>query len=190
MNAPSEHGPEPRMLVAACVACVALLSAAASWADELPARRAGFWKHATSTGDGAPMNSEFCVDAATDKKLQKRSTAIADSPSCPASEFRQERGMYVHEATCKQQDTVMNYRTEVKGDFSSKITSTTTITQTPATKDSAPTRMVTTAVWSGACPAGWKPGEFSMNGSERMDIDGLMDIAEGLTKGLGKLFGR
>jgi hypothetical protein len=190
MNAFSEHSLKPRMLVVTCVACAALLSAAASWADELPARRAGFWKHATTSGDGETTNSEFCVDAATDKKLQKQSTAIADSPSCPASEFRQERGMYVHEATRKQKDTVMNYRTEVKGDFSSKITSTTTITQTPATKDHPPTRVVTTAVWSGACPAGWKPGEFSMNGSERMDIHALMDVAEGLTKGLGKLFGR
>jgi Protein of unknown function (DUF3617) len=184
MNAFSEQA------VALCVACATLLSAAASWADELPARRAGFWKHATTTADGTAMNSEFCVDAATDKKLQKRSTAIANSPSCPASEFRQERGMYVHEATCKEKDRVMNYRTEVKGDFSSKFTSTTTITQTPASKDHPPTRMVTTAVWSGACPAGWKPGEFSMNGSPRMDIDAMMDVAEGLTKGLGKLFGR
>jgi hypothetical protein len=87
----------------------------------------------------------------------------------------------VQETSCPEKDAVVTYRTEIKGHFSSQIVATTTFTRNPAGDKPAPAPMVNTAVWSGACPEGWKPGEFSFNGGPRIDVHVAMDVANKVT---------
>jgi Protein of unknown function (DUF3617) len=178
-----------RRALTALTASAALLAAGSAWAQELPARRAGLWKHTTTGVSDQPMSSQYCVDAASDKKLQMQSAGLRETRDCPAMTIRREGAAYVGESTCSSRGRQTHFKVEIKGDFQSKIVSTTTIKHTPSEGgDASP--IVTTGVWSGACPADWKPGDFSMEGSPRMNINELMDVAGALTKGVEKLFGK
>jgi hypothetical protein len=169
-------------------------------ANEFPLRKAGFWKHSITGVDASkPVTGEYCVDAASDKKLLAQSTAIGNKDKrCTSTELRLERGTYVQETSCPDKDAVVLYRTEVKGNFNTQIVATMTSTRTPPNKEQpAATPIVNTAVWSGACPEGWKPGEFAFNGGPRIDIHMAMDVANKVTdvankvtESLKGLFGR
>jgi hypothetical protein len=188
-----------RSFIVAVAAAPALLVWGVAWANELPLRKAGFWKHNITGVDAQPVMGEYCVDAASDKKLLAQSTAISNKDKrCTSGELRLERGSYVQETSCPDKDAVVTYRSEIKGNFSSQIVATTTVTRTPPNKEQpAPVPIVNTAVWSGACPEGWKPGEFAFNGGPRIDIHLAMDVANKVTdvankvtESLKSLFGR
>jgi hypothetical protein len=183
------------LVVAAAPAAVAW---GVAWANEFPARRAGFWKHTITGADAKPITGEYCVDAASDKKLLEQSTAINNrDKSCTSSGLRAERGSFVLETSCPDKDAVVTYRNETRGNFSSQIVSTTTVTRNPVGDKPAPAPIVNTAVWSGACPEGWKAGEFAINGGPRIDVHLAMDVANKVTDVTNKvtdvlkgLFGR
>jgi hypothetical protein len=187
-----------RAFTVCVVAAPAVLAAGIVWANDFPSRKAGFWKHNITGVDAKPVTGEYCVDVASDKKLLAQSTAISNrDKSCTSSEPRQTRGTYVQETSCPEKDAVVTYRTEIKGNFSSQIVATTTVTRNPAGDKPAPAPIVNTAVWSGACPEGWKPGEFAFNGGPRIDVHMAMDVANKVTDVTNKvtdalkgLFGR
>jgi hypothetical protein len=167
----------------------ALLIASTAFAQELPPRRAGLWLHSTTDGSGGEaLVSRYCVDPASDKKLQEQSIRMSSGPSCSESSVRREGGSLVVEASCKSRKESTHFRTDIQGDFQKSMKSTTTIKHTPAKPDD-PARIVTTATWQGACPQGWKPGDFAMADGPRMNIHVVMNASEVLVKGLGKLFG-
>ncbi len=169
---------------------VTVLATGLVWAADYPARREGFWKSNITSGEGAePITAEYCVDAASDKRLMAHSNSFkGKQKDCTSTELRQERGSYVMVTTCTEKDAVVVVRAEVKGDFKSRIVSTITATRTPPEKEKpAPAPIVNTAVWSGACPADWKPGEISMNGSPRVDVALLMDVGNKVAEVAGKV---
>jgi hypothetical protein len=171
-----------RAVIGLLAAVPAVLASGVAFANEFPARRAGFWKHSITGVDAKPVTGEYCVDAASDKKLLEQSTAISNrDKSCTSLELRRERGNHVQETSCPEKDAVVTYRTEIKGNFSSQIVATTTVTRNPAGDKPAPAPIVNTAVWSGACPEGWKPGEFAFNGGPRIDVHVAMDVANKVT---------
>ncbi len=187
-------------LIAVLAAVPAILSWDPAIANELPARRAGFWKHTITGADSKPITGEYCVDAASDKKLMAQSNAISTrDKSCTSTELRLERGTYVQEASCPEKDAVVAYRTEIKGNFNTQIVATTTVTRTPPSKEQpVPAPIVNTAVWAAAtCPEGWKPGEFALNGGPRIDVHLAMDVANKVSNAVNRaadtlkgLFGR
>jgi hypothetical protein len=174
-----------------------LIAADDSHAQSLPTRRAGLWKSETFGLDKKAsdkedvMRAQMCVDAATDRKLMEHSLAKDSSSECSAPTFKREGAAHVVEMTCKAPKGSSLHRTVFTGDFNSRIQAVTTTKQTPPDPEASSLvlRQLSTLV-SAQCPEGWKPGDIQMEGMPKMNAHSMMDLADGLLKGVEKLFGK
>jgi len=164
---------------------IALLSALAAGAAELPIRKAGLWemKMLRAAGASTPdMTMQQCTDATTDKKM---STAFSPSgnDTCSKQDIQKTATGYVTDSVCTVSGTTITSHAEITGDFNSaytvKLTSKNDRPPAGVPRDSTTT---IEAKWLGACKADQKPGDIMMPGGMKMNILDLEKMKSMLPK--------
>jgi len=172
------------LLATLCAALpqLALVTATAARADELPMPKAGLWEMKMSMQmPGMPsgakaveMNTKRCTDQASEKEARNTLLGVNDEfMSCPKQDVKKTATGYIVDSVCTSKLAGMTTTThsEITGDFSSGFT----MKSVSHTKDSKGTQdsstMTGSAKWLGACPAGWKPGDVEVNGGKKFNIN-------------------
>ena len=158
------------------ISLAACLPVAAQPTVDFPARRAGYWEiHiATEKPTGAPnLDTQVCLDAATDRELMEFGLRMSKD-ACQRFDMKKAGPNIVIESQCKFGPISSTTRTVMSGDFqlsySIRIEGTTEGMPGSA-KGKQDTLIVQTAKWASAtCPNGMKPGDFTLPGGMKFNI--------------------
>jgi len=151
-------------LLAASASTLAAVNAGAQGA---PHQRPGLWQTTTAmVGMAQPMTIETCVDAASEASSSVFSSNIRKRDQCTATQITHNlNGSWTAVSTCEFRPGVpTTSRTDITGDFNSKISIT---LRSPPT---APPKMTMTSVWLGACKPGQHGGDVMMSDGTRMNF--------------------
>jgi hypothetical protein len=162
-----------RKLLLTSLGCgaLALLSAGAASADDLPTRKAGLWEmKIVKTGSSLPdMTMQHCTDEATDKDMNNTVSPMAKQ-ICSKQEVKKTATGYLSDSVCAVAGVTMTTHAEIVGDFSSgySVTSNSHSEGGPASLRDITTRIE--AKWLGACKADQKPGDIVMPGGFKLNV--------------------
>ena len=158
----------------AAVAGVVLLLATggAHAADGLPARKPGLWEMTMQTTNAPSRTVRQCIDAKTDEQMQRFGQGTAGE-QCTRNTFRKDGDRYVGESECRLGQTVATTRAVFAGDFGRAYGGEIESRYAPPLGGVAQSKVMITARWAGACPAGWKPGDMELPGMGRMNVNEL-----------------
>lgn len=161
-----------RAAIAVIALCATLLQAgAAAAADDLPTRKPGLWEISIA-GDGAPpQNARHCIDEKTDRAMQEMGRGMGGA--CSKQSMRKEGDRWVSDSECKFGPTTVTSHSVTTGDVSSALRTEVDAKYNPPMAGRATSKTVVTAKWSGACPAGWKPGDMEMAGMGRVNLESM-----------------
>lgn len=162
---------------------VALVATPVVAADgfDLPPRAPGAWemKIQVDTAAMPPQIIKMCLDAETDKLLNKRFGGMA-SEMCSRQEQKKDGDTIILESDCRVGDMTTSSRTLVTGDFNSAYTMKTDVkmggSNAPAgiknTTPAGPTSQSTTisATRTGDCAADQKPGDIDLGAGRTMNV--------------------
>jgi hypothetical protein len=146
------------------VIVLALLTAAASTAAELPTRKAGLWEMKTiAERNVTPQVVQQCVDASTDKQMHEKFGGAGDM--CSKNDIKKSGSTIVNDSICKIGAMTTKTHAVYSGDFNSAYTvkvSTTIEGEGAKTMPgrSGPASSTIEAKWVGACKSGQKPGDI------------------------------
>ncbi len=155
---------------AASAAPAAASSASAPLAA--PRRKAGLWKQTVSS-EGSTQTMTLCLDDATEAKMTVWGGQITRN-ACPKNDIRPTAGGWSFESECDMGGGgKVATKGTATGDFASsyvvKATSVTTGSSIPSANGTADMEM--TGTWAGACPAGMKPGDMTLPGGMKMNLN-------------------
>ncbi len=142
----------------------------------MPSRKAGLWKQTIASSKAGkaqpPMVSTICMDASVDKAMSVFGQNAGQS-SCSGNTVSRTPAGYKFASVCKfpGAGTITSQGT-ASGDFHRNYTvimnSVTTGASMAAMNGATATTI--TATWSGACPAGTKPGDMTMPGGIKVNM--------------------
>jgi hypothetical protein len=142
--------------------------AAVAQAQQPPHQRVGLWQNDMVMA-GRNMTTKFCVDAATAARSSAFSAGVRKNANCKNMQItRNPDGSWTSVSTCEFRPGVMRTtRSDVRGDFNSKVTMT---MRSPPT---AAPEMSMTMTWLGPCLPGQKGGDVIMpNGAKISTLGG------------------
>jgi hypothetical protein len=155
-------------------------------ADELPMRKSGFWQITLSTGVKGNNLIESpkihqCVDDAPETLRKYAEQMQKANKACPKIDARKTATGYVIDAEC----AIAKMSTQVAGDFETTYTldQTATITN-PMTNNVIYTVTKGKGKWLGACPTGWKAGDFQIPGNHKVEDSPVGTVGHILTMSL------
>lgn len=164
------------LLFASLLVTLAALPAAAQSNLDFPARRAGHWeiRVVTEKPTGAPtLDTGVCLDAATDSELMEFGLRMSKD-ACTRFDMKRTGQTVVIHSDCRFGPVSSNTRTTMSGDFQSTYSiriEGTTEGMPGVAKGKQDTLIVQTARWTAAaCPAGMKPGDFTLPGGIKFNI--------------------
>ncbi len=132
-----------------------------------PPRKAGLWEN-TSTMSNMMMNGQkmpgmppgmvsvSCVDPASDLKLMKR--AAQGRGNCPPPDYAGSGGNFTINVTCAMQ----NGQTMTMAGTMTYVSDEHVVMDMQMSGTQMTGHMHVDSVWSGACPAGFAPGDYGM----------------------------
>lgn len=147
------------------VAGFACLVASVATAEELPLRKAGLWKVNMSSGDGESISSEECVDAASDRAMQKMGQGMAGT-TCSKNEVKRTASGYVVASECTFGESKMISTATFTGDFQSSYEGKIESSFTPPFMGQGKSSSTLRGTYAGPCAAGQKPGDIVVNGQK------------------------
>ncbi len=142
----------------------------------MPARKPGLWKQTLASSQGGkaepPMVSTICIDAAVDKAISVFGQNVGQT-SCSSNTMSRTPTGYRFASVCKfpGSGTITSQGT-ASGDFNSNykvVMNSVTSGASMAALNGASSTTIT-ATWTGACPAGTKPGDMSMPGGMKVNV--------------------
>ena len=158
---------------AACAGVALLLAAAgAVAADGLPSRKPGLWEMSMQTTNAPSRTVRQCIDAKTDEQMQRFGQGVAGE-QCTRNAFRKDGDRYIGESECRLGQTVATTRAVFAGNFDRAYSGEIESRYAPPLGGVAQSKVMVTARWAGACPAGWKPGDMELPGMGRMNVNEL-----------------
>lgn len=140
-------------------------AAAAPAAMSMPQRKPGLWAQTIQVA-GMNQTTKICLDADTDAKMALWGQQMKDQTNCKQNSVGPTPGGVAFESECDMGESghIVAKGTAI-GDFSSKyvvkVSSTTTGASMPQANGTH--EMQITAEYKGACPAGMKGGDISMD---------------------------
>ncbi|HLI99629.1 MAG TPA: DUF3617 family protein [Bradyrhizobium sp.] len=135
-------------------------------AVELPIRKAGLWEIKTvEVGSTLPgLTMQHCTDETIDKDMNDLVSPIA-SQICSKQDIQKTASGYVADSLCSVGGMAVSSHSEIKGDFNSAYTITTTSRSDLGNKAASRDLVAKVeAKWLGACKADQKPGDIVMPG--------------------------
>lgn len=152
-------------LVALCLASLAL-PASAQMAP--PKRKPGYWETRMTMPGMGPMTSQLCTDAAWEEKMSAFSQQGPGRQQCSPPLVAKTATGFSFQSSCTMGGRTTTTRGTASGDFNSAYT----MDLVSQTAGGPEMKMRIAAKWLGACPAGKKPGDMSMNG-RNMNMGGM-----------------
>ena len=150
---------------------LALAAVLPAGAHDLPVRKPGFWEIQIKSDQEPVMTSRQCIDAQTDARLQKAGQGVMDG-NCSKNVTQRQGSGWAGESVCTLGKTTITSRSTVTGDFGSEIRMTVDARYDPPLMGQAQSSTTITQRFKGACPAGWKPGDMELPGTnQRMNIN-------------------
>jgi hypothetical protein len=146
----------------------------------LPSRKPGLWKQTIASSKGgnaqAPMVTTICMDASVDKAMSVFGQNAGRS-SCSSNTVNRTPTGYKFSSTCKFAGAgTITTQGVATGDFNSNykvaMNSVTSGASMAAMNGASATTIA--AVWTGACPAGTKPGDMTMPGGIKVNMMSAM----------------
>jgi hypothetical protein len=143
---------------------VLAFGAVAAIAQETPHHKPGLWQNDIVMA-GRHVSNQSCVDAASDAQTSTFSSEVAKNSKCQHSQITHNPdSSWTSISTCEfRPGAIRTSRTDVSGDFNSKITIT---MRSPP--DAAP-EMTMTSTWLGACKPGQKGGDVIMSDGTKIN---------------------
>jgi hypothetical protein len=149
-----------------------------------PKRKPGLWLQTVSSSAGS-QETKLCLDEATEAKMTLWGQSVGQNV-CAKNLITPAPGGWKVESECDFGEAGKNVSTgTITGDFNTKyvlkMTTTTTganVVQANGTQD-----MEMTGTWQGACPADMKPGDMTLPGGMKVNIN---QIAAMQGKAVGK----
>jgi uncharacterized protein DUF3617 len=159
-----------QQLVLFCLA-VALLSAPAARADDMPLRKPGLWEmKIAKAGSVLPeMTMQHCTDETTDKEMSTAFSPVAKE-ACSKRDIEKTATGYVSDSVCSVGGVTVTSHSDVIGDFNSAYT---VKSSAHSEKGAGGVHDVTTTIeakWLGACKPDQKPGDIVMPGGFKLNI--------------------
>jgi hypothetical protein len=139
-----------------------------------PRRKPGLWTQTMST-EGMTQSSKICLDEATEAKMTIWGQQMGDE-ICAKNAVTPTAGGWKIETECDFGEMGKNVTTgTVTGDFSSRyvMKATTTTTGAKMVQANGTQSMEMTATWEGACPADMKPGDMTLPGGMKMNLNDI-----------------
>jgi hypothetical protein len=153
-----------------------LLSAAQSFAADLPTRKAGLWELKMEfPGRNLPARlMQQCTDAATDKFMTLNFGGAAER-NCQKRDMQNNGGNITVDSVCQFGDATITSHAIVSGDFNSAYTVQINSTRqgglpVPGVAPGAESHMTIAAKWLGPCATGQNPGDVIMGSGMKMNV--------------------
>jgi hypothetical protein len=172
------------MRPAACLPAALTVAAAAvplalgAEALDLPPRKPGLWELSTKIEKPQttpPLIAQMCLDAATDRDLMNYTLKLTDSACTKLTSKRDGKALTI-EADCSIAGRTSKMKTVIVGDFQSAYTM-----RIEGTTDGrkGPQAMLSTqtATWKSATCLDMKPGDISLFGGVKMNINQLKALS-------------
>jgi hypothetical protein len=176
---PRIHVHRPRAIHGALGALVLPLALACgpAAANDLPARKPGLWEMSITSGKEPAVSTRQCIDAATDARMQQAGRGLM-SANCSKDVTRREGARWISESVCKLGSSTVTSRSVTTGDFQQGFRVEVESRYAPPLMGTAQDASVIEARWAGPCPAGWKPGDMELPGTQRrMNINEMPGAA-------------
>lgn len=141
-------------------------AAAPAAAQDLPKRKPGLWE-LTMQMQGMPgggMKSQQCIDEKTDAEMQRKALSGDDKMKCTQTSMKRNTGGFEMESECTSAEGKAFVKAKANGNFDSRYTVDTQMRFEPPRHGMQAMQMSVTATFSGACPAGFAPGQMRMGG--------------------------
>lgn len=142
--------------------------------SEVPVRRPGLWQITMQIAGAQPQSVRHCVDARTDLPMQL--LGHDDARACSRRTMHREGDRYLGEFECTLGASTTRTRTSFEGDFKTTYRGQIDSRVDPPVAGVTQSRVTLTARWSGACPAGWKPGDMDVAGMGRVNIADMQSM--------------
>jgi hypothetical protein len=173
------------VLAAAVTAAPVALSAQTL---NLPARKAGLWELSTTIDrekasapdekpkSSPPISAQMCLDASTDRELMDYTLKFTEG-KCRSLTTRRDGKSIIIDADCTFGSKVTKSKTVITGDFQSAYTMRTEGVMEGGSK--GPQAMLTTqtATWKGPDCPNMKPGDISLFGGVKVNINQLKALS-------------
>lgn len=146
-------------------------------AQDLPARKPGFWEVEIKADQEPPMTARQCIDAQTDARLQKAGQGVMEG-NCSKNVMQRQGGGWAGESVCTLGKSTITSRSTITGDFASEFRMVVDAQYSPPLMGMARSVSTITQRHKGACPAGWKPGDMELPGTgQRMNVNQMPGAA-------------
>lgn len=142
-----------------------------------PRRKPGLWSQ-TMTTQGMTQATKICLDEATEAKMTIWGQQIGEEV-CAKNAVTPTAGGWKIESECDFGEMGKNVTTgTVTGDFNTRyvMKATTTTTGAKMIQANGTQSMEMTAAWEGACPADMKPGDMTLPGGMKMNLNDITAI--------------
>jgi hypothetical protein len=154
--------------------CALGAAVSSAWAYEPPPRKPGLWEMTMSSsarGEGAqaPMVTQQCIDAATDKAMREMGQGV-NKDMCSKNEVTSSGGTMRLESVCKMGQTTATTRGTVTGDFTQNYRMDMQVNYNPPLMGKSEHSMSIQAKWLGPCKADQKPGDMILPGGMKMNV--------------------
>jgi hypothetical protein len=111
-----------------------------------------------------------CIDAKTDARLQQMGQGVMEG-TCSKNVLRRDGSRWVSESVCRMGKSTITSRGVVTGDFDRELRMVIDSEYAPPLMGMSKDQTTITQRHAGACPAGWKPGDVEMPGTQqRMNV--------------------
>ena len=159
--------PFPHKIIGKALIAGALMLGAIVLGHEVMAQsptkmKEGLWLIKTvSTGSKTPRLMKMCTDQATQDRLTQMGTSMAKN-MCTMGPVKRSGNKMDSSATCKMGKTTISSLSHFEFNGSTAYKGVTRSVYSPALMGLKESTSTVEGTWSGACPAGMKPGEVDM----------------------------
>lgn len=163
-----------RAFLCAAIACAAAIGGAATATSaELPPRKAGAWDISIKlTGGMMPTaRMRHCTNARDDGAMSVMFNPLSPNP-CPTRDIQKHSDRYTIDAVCRDGDKSITLHSDITGDFGTAY-KVVTETKIQESDDSTPyvSNLTLEATYLGACRADEKPGDVTMAGGLKINVN-------------------
>lgn len=148
---------------------LALLAPPAPAAD-FPQRKSGLWELQVEGARGGAGAMKMCIDQASDNTL--KSIGGQGAENCAKNEVRSDgANRFVTQSVCKVHGSTATSNGVFTGDFATAYHFEVKTAYAPPLLGQANAITRGQARWTGACPAGLKPGQMLLPGGAKVDMN-------------------
>lgn len=174
-----------RAFVRVAIACAAAASGpATAISAELPARKAGAWEISIKfTGGMMPMaKMRHCTNDRGDGNMSVMFNPLSPSP-CPTRDIQKHSDRYTIDAVCRDDGKSITLHSDITGDFNTSY-KVVTETKVQESEDSTPyvSNLTLEGTYLGACRADEKPGDVTMAGGLKININNMEAFRKSLRR--------